>query len=195
MESIYISIIEKIKEGFPGEEGFSYRELKEKSILTDGELDMVGMHLHNALSNLRSNVHSFLHKESMFVPMSPEDTGGLHKKFLPVALKEYEKDKKHPIYNRKFALSLDSEFKFIEYQELKEARKYSSDANKNAHIANRHAMLAVKIAVVGILLTAVITVCTAIFLNTIRIEEGQFTQLLPSYTNSSVGNVSSSPAY
>jgi len=175
MQSIYISIIKKIKKHFP--QGFCYQELEEKKILSGIEMEMVHIHLHNTLSNLRSGNLNFLVKDTLFVVLRPEGAEGQYYSFSPTTIKNNYKQSdqnQSPYVTIFFTLSLDSEFKFIDYEELSEARKYSRQANEHAQAANKHAMQAIAIAIGGILITVIATY----FINTIKIDDTQFQQII-----------------
>ena len=125
--SIYISIIEKIKKRFP--DGFTvYDIFKNKDIFKDSEILLIISHISYTKFPSEPEPKSlFIHKERDLNLLNPE----FDLEYIKYYIKHGEFEKNIVIRNvdkenyntRYLILSLDSEFKYLEYVELKEARK------------------------------------------------------------------------
>lgn len=163
MDSLYISIIEKIKGRFS--EGFSYLDLLNIPILSEKELKITKIHLHNTLFNLKSSQYNSLFRETIFTAISPDDPGSYDDHFHPSKLRLCNTDTKDIVYSKViFTVSLETEFKYIDYQELKFARENAEEARKFSIIAIVIAIISVFVA---ILMPLIIT-------QTVNIDDEQF---------------------
>lgn len=143
-EHIYIRAIEF---GLRYPSGFSYNDiLNDKTLgLTDIEKVIIKKQLLNAYRNAdfasqgRGGESESLFQNLLNAPM----------------IRAYDDD------TIQYILSLDSHFKYIDYQELKYARKAASEARF--------------LAIAAIIVSAVIPLCIASYLNqTVKIEDAQF---------------------
>ena len=121
MKNIYLKVLEF---GKNKPKGFSFNELTSYfgNKLEEWEVSVLHHHAQTAFVN-KTNIRP--QKDSMF-------TCVVHGK---------------DIYNSKFALSLESYFKYIDYLELKQAKKISHDANENSKRAQELAIQAIIVAI------------------------------------------------
>jgi len=147
-ENIYIRVI---KFGIEHPEGFNYEKIiNDKQLeLNDWEKNIVDKYLDRAFKNEQSlTINSnYPNLETLFLVVEKTT--------------DYKDDK------TKFIINLDSQFKYIDYLELKEARETASRAHKIA---------------MGAIIISVISI---IIIQTVKIDQQQYNEIKSLITNRS----------
>ena len=142
-ENIYIRII---KFGIEHPEGFNYEEIiNDKQLkLNDWEKNIVNQYLNSAYENGQGTPRGhIIGLETLFLAV--ERIGG------------YKED------GTKFIINLDSQFKYIDYLELKEARETASKAHKIA---------------MGAIIISILSIIAMLFITqTVKIDQQQYNEI------------------
>ncbi|MFA5126964.1 MAG: hypothetical protein WC465_03130 [Patescibacteria group bacterium] len=149
-ESIYIKLLEY---GHKNAEGFTYDEITQwaNKNLNDYEQKIVEKYIQNAHENYQRSQAGNI--ETVFA-------------IINFAGSDY-KNKNH-----KYSLSLDANFKYIDFLELEEARKSSGQANNKA-------LIAIYIAVGTLIISTLLTIWQ--INSPIKIHSEQFNKILNSF--------------
>lgn len=140
-----------IRFGLKQPKGFSYEEIKNGLNLEVWELDIVDKYLHEAYLNAQ-NRRTAQGTASLETPFYVTHIGG-----SDYHSKEY-----------RYLISLDSQFKYIDYQELKFARQ-------NAREARALSVKAIKISMFAIIASILTPVVLAVLMSqTVKIDNNQF---------------------
>ncbi len=141
-ENIYIRVI---KFGIEHPEGFNYDKIiKDKQLkLNDWEENIVDKYLNKACKNEQKYVSGFPNFETLFLAVE--------------IIGEYKDDR------TKFIINLDSQFKYIDYLELKEARETAVKAQKFA---------------LGAILISIASIIAMLFIiQTVKIDQQQYNEI------------------
>lgn len=143
-KDIYIKLLDF---GDKNQEGFSFDDIITglKGHISDWETDIINTHIDNAAYN-KSHIGSpgFFAKETMFLCI------------------QYVSSRSQDPRNQ-YIINLDARFKYIDYVELKEARKTANYANKNAKKAHEQAMAAHRTAKYALFAAIVIPLVSTIW--------------------------------
>ena len=157
-QNLYIRVIKYCNTNFP--EGFTYNEVinaKELKLL-DWEDKIISEHFANASAKGKKR-NPALTLESMFIII--KESGKT----------DYISD------DSEYSLSFNAQFKYLDYQELVEARKMSEFAVESSKTAKKHALIAIGISIAGLILSIYFSnkqINTPININENQIENLKF---------------------
>ncbi len=152
-KDIYIKLIEFGRKNYSG---FNYEDLNKSQELDDDIKEVGNIMLKNAYSNTFKSIHGgYSNLETMFLVKS--NNGGYIENYIDPKIK--------------YVLNLDADFKYIDYQELKHARRMSREAKKTSEKS-------IKIAIIAMMLSVIIPIIVALlFTQTIKVNRNQFNEI------------------